>query len=166
MLGLLDQRIKLLDIAIARRAKEDEVARRLMSIPGVGPVIATAMAALAPPAETFKRGRALRLGSGSRHCNIPPEENKGSARRRRWESERCDVCSSSARARWCVGRAKRSARGLVACEHDRTQASDAGESCIGEQNGPRHLGADGQRRDLPGSGRGVNLLTIVGLSEA
>jgi hypothetical protein len=28
------------------------------------------------------------------------------------------------------------------------------------------LGADGQRRDLPGSGRGVNLLTIVGLSEA
>src|SRR5208282_6666203 len=57
MLGLLDQRIKLLDIAIARRAKEDEVARRLMSIPGVGPVIATAMAALAPPAETFKRGR-------------------------------------------------------------------------------------------------------------
>jgi transposase len=57
MLDLLDQRIKLLDIAIARRAKEDEVARRLMSIPGVGPVIATAVAALAPPAETFKRGR-------------------------------------------------------------------------------------------------------------
>lgn len=57
ILGLLDQRIKLLDIAIARRAKEDEVARRLMSIPGVGPVIATAVAALAPPAEAFKRGR-------------------------------------------------------------------------------------------------------------
>jgi transposase len=57
MLDLLDQRIKLLDIAIALRAKEDEIARRLMSIPGVGPVIATAVAALAPPAETFKRGR-------------------------------------------------------------------------------------------------------------
>ena len=28
-----------------------------MTIPGVGPVIATAVAALAPPAETFKRGR-------------------------------------------------------------------------------------------------------------
>jgi transposase len=57
MLGLLDQRIKLLDIAIARRAKEDEVVRRLMSIPGVGPVISTAVVALAPPAETFKRDR-------------------------------------------------------------------------------------------------------------
>lgn len=57
MLGLLDERIKLLDVEIARRAKEDDLARRLMSVPGVGPVIATAVAALAPPAETFKRGR-------------------------------------------------------------------------------------------------------------
>ena len=57
MLALLDQRIKLLDVEIARRAKEDDLARRLMSVPGVGPVIATAVAALAPPAETFKRGR-------------------------------------------------------------------------------------------------------------
>jgi transposase len=53
----LDERIRLLDVAIARRAKEDKTARRLMTIPGVGPVTATALAALAPPAETFKRGR-------------------------------------------------------------------------------------------------------------
>lgn len=57
MLSLLDERVKLLDVEIARRAKEDDLARRLMSVPGVGPVIATAVAALAPPAETFKRGR-------------------------------------------------------------------------------------------------------------
>jgi len=76
-----------------------------MSIPGVGPVIATAVAALAPPAETFKRGRDLRLGSGSRHCNIPPEGNKASARRRRWESGRCDVCfiiGASSVVRWAA----------------------------------------------------------------
>jgi transposase len=53
----LDERIRLLDVAIARRAKEDKTARRLMTIPGVGPATATALAALAPPAETFKRGR-------------------------------------------------------------------------------------------------------------
>ena len=28
-----------------------------MTIPGIGPIVATAIAALAPPAETFKRGR-------------------------------------------------------------------------------------------------------------
>ena len=57
MLHRLDDQIALLDGEIARRAKEDETARRLMTIPGVGPVTAVALAALAPPAETFKRGR-------------------------------------------------------------------------------------------------------------
>jgi transposase len=57
MLHTLDGRISLLDREIAQRAKEDVTARRLMTIPGVGPITATALTALAPPAETFKRGR-------------------------------------------------------------------------------------------------------------
>ncbi len=36
---------------------EAEVSRRLMTVPGVGPISATAIAALAPPAETFVKGR-------------------------------------------------------------------------------------------------------------
>lgn len=60
MLGLLDEldiRVAALDKEIAKRAREDEVARRLMTIPGIGPIAATAIAALAPAMETFKRGR-------------------------------------------------------------------------------------------------------------
>jgi transposase len=53
----LDEKITLLDREIAKRAREDQVARRLTTIPGIGPIIATAIAALAPPVETFKRGR-------------------------------------------------------------------------------------------------------------
>jgi transposase len=53
----LDDRIRRLDAEIARRAKEDEVARRLTTVPGIGPVTATALAALAPAAETFRKGR-------------------------------------------------------------------------------------------------------------
>lgn len=53
----LDEKISALDKEIARRAREDEIARRLMSIPGIGPITATAIAALAPPAETFRKGR-------------------------------------------------------------------------------------------------------------
>jgi transposase len=53
----LDEQVARLDREIAQRAKEDETARRLMTLPGVGPVIAVALAALAPPAETFRRGR-------------------------------------------------------------------------------------------------------------
>jgi transposase len=53
----LDERVAVLDREIARRAREDEDAKRLMTIPGIGPITATALAALAPSAQTFNRGR-------------------------------------------------------------------------------------------------------------
>ncbi len=52
-LQALQARLEQLDKDIAARAKRDDGARRLMSIPGVGPLIATAIQALAPAAETF-----------------------------------------------------------------------------------------------------------------
>ncbi|MDX8502125.1 IS110 family transposase [Mesorhizobium sp. VK4C] len=57
LLAELDERIAYLDGEIARRAREDETARRLMTIPGIGPITATALTALAPAAETFAKGR-------------------------------------------------------------------------------------------------------------
>lgn len=56
-LETLQAQIAVLDREIASRAKADPVAKRLMTIPGVGPVIATALVALAPAASTFRRGR-------------------------------------------------------------------------------------------------------------
>jgi len=50
-------RIEVLDREIAARAKRDDTARRLMTIPGIGPMIATALEALAPTAESFACGR-------------------------------------------------------------------------------------------------------------
>jgi transposase len=56
-LQVLQTRIAVLDVEIARRAKTDALAKRLMTIPGIGPVVATALVALAPAPETFRRGR-------------------------------------------------------------------------------------------------------------
>lgn len=53
----LETEISKLDAEIARRAKENEVARRLMTVPGIGPLIATAISVLAPPPETFRKAR-------------------------------------------------------------------------------------------------------------
>jgi transposase len=53
----LDSRIDGFDRDIAARARQDRDASRLATIPGVGPVIATAMLALAPPAQGFRSGR-------------------------------------------------------------------------------------------------------------
>jgi transposase len=57
MLAELDRRIAMLDREITKRAREDETARRLMTIPGIGPITATALAALAPPPESFAKAR-------------------------------------------------------------------------------------------------------------
>jgi transposase len=60
MIRTLDQlqvEIARLDVEIATRAKQDQVARRLMTVPGIGPVTAAAMSALAPSPEAFRSGR-------------------------------------------------------------------------------------------------------------
>ena len=56
-LRALQAQVAKLDAEIAARARRDPVAKRLMTIPGVGPVVATALVALAPAACTFRRGR-------------------------------------------------------------------------------------------------------------
>ncbi len=53
----LEDGIATLDVEIARRAREDEDVCRLQTIPGVGPITATALVALAPNAATFEKGR-------------------------------------------------------------------------------------------------------------
>lgn len=56
-LAHLESELGQLDAEIARRAKENEMARRLMTVPGIGPLIATALAVLAPPPGTFRKAR-------------------------------------------------------------------------------------------------------------
>ena len=53
----LEERIGGLSARLRSEARRDETARRLMTIPGVGPVCAVALAALAPPTESFSKGR-------------------------------------------------------------------------------------------------------------
>src|SRR4029077_17211692 len=50
-------RVAVLDREVARRAKADAQAKRLMTIPGIGPITETALVETAPAAQPFKRGR-------------------------------------------------------------------------------------------------------------
>ena len=69
----LNQQIDDLDAQIARRARQDEDARRLMTIPCVGQVVATAILALAPPPQTFGCGRDFAAWMGL----TPEQESTG-----------------------------------------------------------------------------------------
>ena len=55
----LDRRIAAFDAEFVRWVKENEEARRLTTIPGIGAIVATALVAAIGQAESFERGRDL-----------------------------------------------------------------------------------------------------------
>ena len=53
----LDLEIAEFDKRLRRLSKDDQTAKRLQSMPGMGPITAAAIEAFAPPMATFRRGR-------------------------------------------------------------------------------------------------------------
>jgi len=82
---LLDQiadyaeKIADLDAKLRQRAASDDTARRLTTIPGVGPITAAAITTFAPPMETFSKGRdfAAWVGLTPRQHSSGGEERLG-----------------------------------------------------------------------------------------
>lgn len=104
-LEALNGKIAALDAQIAERAREDEVAARLMTIPGVGPVIATAIAALAPPAQSFAKGRdfAAWMGLTPRQHSSGGKDKLGRTTRMGERSlRRLLIVGANAVVRWAV----------------------------------------------------------------
>ena len=58
-MGRTDQRISAFDAEFVRWVKENEEARRLTTIPGIGAIVASALVAAVGQAESFERGRDL-----------------------------------------------------------------------------------------------------------
>ena len=102
LLTELDKQIAVLDREIARRAKEAETVRRLITIPGIGPIAATAIIPLLRRSKRFARGGTLPPGSALRRDSTRPAASSGLGTSRIWESARSGGCSSSAAARWCA----------------------------------------------------------------
>jgi len=101
----LDDKIADLDKEINRRASADAVCRRLMTILGIGPIAATAMVALAPPAETFRRGRDFAAWLGL----TPVQRSTGGktrlGRTSKMGERTLGACSLSAAVHACLQRA-------------------------------------------------------------
>jgi hypothetical protein len=78
----LSERIETLDKQIRERAAQDEAATRLMTMPGIGAITATA---LVPPLRKFSpRGGISPPGSGSRPDSIRPAVESALAGSRAW----------------------------------------------------------------------------------
>ena len=76
----LDGQIAALDSEINRRSKADPTARRLMTIPGVGPIVSTAITALVPAAEGFRAGRDFAAWLGLTPVRVSQAHERACAR--------------------------------------------------------------------------------------
>lgn len=74
---MLTTRIEKLDTKIVAAVKADETARRLTSIPGVGPIIAATVRVTIQDPPAFKTGRDLAAWIG-----ISPRANSGGGKER------------------------------------------------------------------------------------
>lgn len=105
----LDERVALLDREIAQRAREDAESKRLMTIPGIGPITATALAALAPSAQTFKKGRDFAAWLG-----LTPLQHSTGGKQKLGETSRMGertlrrllIIGASATVRWAMRKGK------------------------------------------------------------
>lgn len=104
-IAMLAERISLLDKELRDRARRDDTARRLMTIPGVGVICATAMEALAPPPESFDKGRDFAAWLG-----LTPRQNStggktrlgGTSKMGQRDLRRLLICGAMTVVRWAA----------------------------------------------------------------
>ena len=101
----LGGQIGLLESDLRARARQDETAKRLMTIPGIGVICATALEALAPAAESFGRGRdfAAWLGLTPRQKSSGGKTRLGATSRMgQRDLRRLLICGAVAVVRWAL----------------------------------------------------------------
>ncbi|PPQ13720.1 IS110 family transposase [Bradyrhizobium sp. AC87j1] len=99
----LSEQIAELEKGLRVRARQDEVASRLMTIPGIGAICATAIEALSPSAATFSKGRDFAAWIG-----LTPKQNSSGGKDRlgkisrmgRRDLRRLLVLGATAVVRW------------------------------------------------------------------
>lgn len=76
-IALLSEKVGILEKDIRERARRDETAKRLMTIPGIGAICATAIEALAPAPDSFSKGRDFAAWLG-----LTPRQNSSGGKTR------------------------------------------------------------------------------------
>ena len=152
-IAALGAKIDALEKDIRRRAPKDAQIARLMSIPGVGAICATAVQAFCPSMTTFRSGRDFAAWVG-----LTPRQNSTGGKTRLGRTSKMgqrDVRPADHRrlGRRHLGSPEGTAEGLVARAYDGAKAPHGGRRRAREQDGADRLGADHAPRDLPRSRR-------------
>ena len=127
--------------------RADDTAKRLMTVPGIGVICATAMEALAPPPESFAKGRDFAAWLG-----LTPKQNSsggktklgGTSKMGQRDLRRLLVSGAIAQVR-CT---KRRARGILACANDEKEAALRRRCRSRKPHGADRVGSDDHRWGL------------------
>lgn len=101
----LSAQVDALEKQLRQRAASDEAVRRLMTIPGVGVIAATALTTFAPPPETFSKGRdfAAWVGLTPRQHSSGGKERLGkTSKMGQRDIRRLLIIGAVATVRWAV----------------------------------------------------------------
>jgi transposase len=101
LLGPVNDQLDAVDGRLAHLAREDDAARRLMTMPGVGPVVALAFVATVDRIDRFRSAHQLESYLASCLENGAPARFNEGARSRKWETSACDGCWFKLHARSC-----------------------------------------------------------------
>ena len=152
---------------IAAMAALAPTARRLQTMPGVGPITALAIEAFAPAMATFKCGRdfAAWLGLVPKQMSSGGKERLGRiSKTGQSDIRRLLIIGAMSRLNW-LGRHV-DPRGLVACPAAGTQAEDACCDCAGQQDGDGDMGHADATGRLSRSGTGWRCLNSATIPSA
>lgn len=158
-LHALALRIQTLDRLLLAWHRQDQASQRLATIPGVGVISATALAASVTDPAAFRSGREFSASLG-----LVPRQNSSGGKDRlgriskmgdRYLRKLLVVGATSVVRRARTARPPRPT-GSAACS---AQAGSARHCCHGQQDCPDRLGSAGARRDLSLACR--NLKTIA-----
>lgn len=158
MLAATSAKIAAFDARLKKVASADEACRRLMKVPGIGPVAAGAIRALAGDVTRFSTGRDFAAWLG-----LTPRQNSSGGKIRLGGITKAGNRDLRSRARADVGAAQpsrpprqgRSPGGGA----DRAQAAVGGGGGDGRQDREDHLGHVGARRSLSSEPRRTSRLT-------
>ena len=89
----LDERIESLSDEIETIARQDAGCERLMSVPGIGPIISSAMVAAIGTGDVFTKAEILAPGSGWCRSRYRPATARSSARYPGVAIVTCGFCS-------------------------------------------------------------------------
>jgi transposase len=105
MIDRLSERIAALEGEVRRQAAAGDVTARLMTMPGVGPITASAIEAFAPPMDEFRRGRdfAAWLGLVPRQHSSGGKESLGkTSKMGQRDIRRLLIVGAMAQVRWAA----------------------------------------------------------------